>query len=397
MSANPSSSTEQLLRGYTGRISIVLALGMLTTNLGRQILPPLLPHLVEDLSITSSQAGFALTVLWAAFALSQYPAGRSSDDLTRKTVLMIGLLLMAASYTALGIAHSYYGLLIGAGLAGAGTGLYIITSRAYLSDLFVKRRGLAFGFNQATGQLGGALASGLAILAVAVATWRTSFGAIVLCLLGASVLLHYYSRESYVLASVDLPVWSSFTRVFQSRDLRLFVVSYSLFNFAMQSIIGFLPTFLQVVRGFDPAIASANYALLFVIAVPVMPFAGRVGDRFSKTYVAAGSLLAMACGLVAILSTNSIPGTALSTSLFAVGMWSFPPVMQAYLMGVFPDENIAGDFGVFRTIYLAIGSLGPSYVGIVAQGATYTVAFAGATVCILCGLMLLLYQIRTRY
>jgi fucose permease len=51
----------------------------------------LLPTLIESLSIGGSEAGLLLSVMWATYALSQYPDGRLADQLTRKTVIVVGL------------------------------------------------------------------------------------------------------------------------------------------------------------------------------------------------------------------------------------------------------------------------------------------------------------------
>ncbi|USZ69909.1 hypothetical protein NGM10_16010 (plasmid) [Halorussus salilacus] len=62
---------------------------------------------------------------------------------------------------------------------------------------------------------------------------------------------------------------------------------------------------------------------------------------------------------------------------------SFPPVMQTFLMGVFPDSSMGGDMGATRTVYLGVGAVGPAYVGYVAEVASYTAAFVGLAVCLL--------------
>jgi hypothetical protein len=52
-------------------------------------------------------------------------------------------------------------------------------------------------------------------------------------------------------------------------------------------------------------------------------------------------------------------------------------------MDTFPDGSMGGDLGATRTVYLGLGSLGPSYVGFVAGRVSYAVAFAGLLGCLL--------------
>jgi len=107
MNEPASEWDERLLFGKSGRVSIALALGSVSTELGRQLLPPLLPTIITDLGISPARAGFALTVMWICFSLFQYPAGRAADRLSSKTVLVAGGVVMMAGLMLLVIAEVY--------------------------------------------------------------------------------------------------------------------------------------------------------------------------------------------------------------------------------------------------------------------------------------------------
>jgi hypothetical protein len=49
--------------------------------------------------------------------------------------------------------------------------------------------------------------------------------------------------------------------------------------------------------------------------------------------------------------------------------------MLTYLMDQIPSTSLGGDFGVVGTVFIAIGSLGPTFVGVVAERAGYEAAF----------------------
>ena len=53
-------------------------------QIGRQIFPLLLDT-IEEFSITSFEAGIALSLLWGVYALCQFSGGRFSDVLSHKT------------------------------------------------------------------------------------------------------------------------------------------------------------------------------------------------------------------------------------------------------------------------------------------------------------------------
>jgi len=145
--------------GHTGHVSLVLALGWLATLLGRQAIPPLLPTISETLGLSSVQVGFALKAMMGLNALVQYPSGRLSDQLTRKSVLVVSLGLTTAGFCLLVASFTYSVFLLGVCLVGIGGGGYFTPARAYLSDLFVEKLGRVYGLQSASGMTGSMLAS----------------------------------------------------------------------------------------------------------------------------------------------------------------------------------------------------------------------------------------------
>ncbi len=388
---------ERLFTGYSGRLFLTASLGWLSIQMGRQLLPPLLPNIIDDLAITSTQAGFALTLLWGLYAIFQYPSGRLSDRLSRKTLLVVGMGFVCLGFLVVSRTVSYSTFLLGAAVVGVGAGLYPTAARALVSDLFVRRRGQAFGLHTSLGDLGNAAAAGLAVLAVAVATWQAAFVPMVVFVGGILFAVHVWSRESYAFETTSLGVRSTGRRLFGNARLRWFLLAYMLFAFTWQSTTGFLPTFLQAEKGFSVGLASTGFAVLFVVGMVVKPISGTLGDRVGRMTVAVGSLL---LGLIGIVGTLLVENTILlfaGIAVFAAGLMSFPPVMQAYLMDLFPDESMGGDLGGMRTLYIGFGSLGPTYVGFVGGLESYTVAFAGLGACLLVGAIIVAaYEFRYR-
>jgi MFS family permease len=116
----------------------------------------------------------------------------------------------------------------------------------------------------------------------------------------------------------------------------------------------------------------------------IMPIAGRLSDRAgSRVRVALGSVLLCMLGLAVTIFAAGTVLILVGLLTFAAGLLAYPPVMQAHLMDLFPTSNMGGDFGAFRTFYFGISSLGPTYVGLVAEFAGYAEAYGGLLVCLL--------------
>jgi MFS family permease len=394
MEGTTRRAEERLLTGASGRLLVVASVGWASIQGGRLLLSPLLPRITTDLGITNARAGFALTLMWGLYALLQYPSGRLSDQLSRKTLLLAGLSLGTLGFLALAATGSYVTFLLAAATVGVGAGLYPTAARALISDLFVERRGQAFGIHTASGDIGGAAAAGVAAVVIAAAAWRSAFVLPVILLVIVLVALHAWSPESIRVARVGLEVRATARRLFSGR-LLVFLFAYALFAFTWQSAVGFLPTYLQS-KGLSATFASGSFALLFLVGMVVKPVAGGLGDRFSRLTVAAVALLLGAAAMVVIVGSSTGPIVASGVVVFAAGLMAFPPVMQAFLMDVFPTESMGGDLGGARTIYIGIGSLGPTYVGVVADRAGFEYAFVGLVGCLVVSGLTIFALDRTR-
>jgi len=315
--------------------------------------------------------------------------------LTRTTVMVAAFGLLVPAYLVLTVTYSYLFFLLGAALAGIGAGLYTPSVAGLLSDLFVERRGRAFGINSASISVGGILASGLATLVLSIATWRSAFPPIVVVLVLLGLLLHYWSREGYEIDRPNLAIVSTVGRLVRRRRLRRTIVALVLLSVVYRGTVGFLPTFLQVEKGLPPELANSAYAGLFVVGMVASPIAGGIGDRWGHAIVAAGTVTVGLVGLGLLLFVDGLAFIVVAVLVFAFGLLGFWPVMNTYVMDSAPDSSMGGDFGAIGTIYIGLGSVGPTYVGIVADYHSYTVAFAGLSICLVVTIGLMLRLSRT--
>ena len=374
---------ERLLTGYTGRILLLVSAGTTVVMTTRLVLAPVLPRVIEDLGISPGLAGVALSVMWAMVALCRYPGGRLADRLSRKTVLAAGLVAATAGAALMLGARTYWTFLLAAAVLGVGIGLWLPAAVVSVSDLFVERRGQAYGVYEAFFNLGGVAAAGTALLVPAVLGWRDGYLAMVALLAVVAVLLHHWSAEPYEFEVPTLGLRETVGRVFATRRIRRLVVAFSLLAFANEGAIAFLPTFLQTETGLAPALASNAFAAFFVVGMLVNPLAGGLGDRFGPLRVATAAGLVSAVGIGLLVLADG-PAVALAgVAVLAVGLTANWPVMLAHLMDAVPSSSVGGDFGAVGTVFIAVGSLGPGYVGLVAERTGFEIAFLGLAACLI--------------
>lgn len=391
-----ASTEESLVSGYSGRVFLAIAVGWAGLRLGRGVLPPLLPAIIDGLGITPFRAGLALTTMTALNAGFQFLGGRFADAWSRKTVLAASLGVLLAGLAVLSGAVNYPLLLVGAGVVGVASGLFFVPMRAALADLFVARRGRAYGLNEGVGSAATVGAAGVAVVALDVATWRSAFApAFVLVVVGL-VVLHRWHREPYVAGRAEFQLRETVVNVLGAPRIRPLLVAYSLVVFAMKGAFGFLPAFLQAEQGFSPTLASAAYALIFVSGTVGMPLSGALSDRADRRAVSVAFVVVAAVGLAGVVVASETPLVLLAVVVFAGGVLGFPPVMQAHLMDAFADETMGRDFGGFKTVYLAAGSVGPSFVGYVAATEGYALAYLWLAACLVVAAAVVGLALRSR-
>lgn len=229
---------------------------------------------------------------------------------------------------------------------------------------------------------GGVLAAALAPFALAASTWRSAYLPVLLALSSVALVVHVWHREGYAIRGATLDVRGTVRRLATHEGLRPMFVAAALFAITWQATASFLPTYLRAAKGFPPGMASNAFAAVFVVGMAANPVAGRLVDYAKPADVAAGASAVGLVGLGAVLFATSTRSVGAAIVVFAFGLAAFWPALNAYLMSAFVGASRGGDFGAFRTLYIVVGSLGPAYVGIVAERASYELAFAGLAVCL---------------
>jgi MFS family permease len=379
---------ERPTAGQAGRLLATLSVGWAVLQAGRFVLSPLLPAIIDDLGITEATAGFAFAALGGVYALAQVPSGRLSDQWTRTTLIVPGLAVLVVGFLCFGLTESYPLFVLAAVVVGLGKGLFAIPSRALISDRYVERRGRALGVYAAGTDVGGLLASGVAVVVLGSVAWRAPFVPIAVVLAAVTLLFVRWSDEPYRVQRADLDLSTTARRLVASREARRTLAAYTLFYFMVGGFINFYPAFLAGTKGFSVGLASTTFALVFVVGFGVKPLAGALSDRLGRERVAAAGLGVGALALGALVVADSRVAVWATTVLLAVGYKAQFPLADAIVMDGAPDDGMGADLGAARALFLAAGAAGPAYVGVVATAVGYTAAFAGLAACLLVAALL---------
>lgn len=381
-----------------------LALGM------RLVFPAVLPYVRADLGIGNATAGLLVTLLWVAYALTQFPAGILSDRIEERRVLVASMLGGAVAVAVIGATSDLAGVLVGLLLYGVGTGLFATPRVMVVSDVYARRATTALGVVFASGNVGNTALPALLGVAAGVLGWRVGFLASAPLFVLSAVSLHLSvpattgpSRNdagSSVGAddpdgrdgpddrddpdcpddpdARDGPDGVGRVLVAAMAELRRQPVQYAtvalvLFAFAYQGLVGFLPAYLVDAKGLSPGLASVLFGAFFASGLVAQLAAGTLADAYGRRPLLVASLVAAVTGVVALTLVDGLPGVVALVVLLGLqlGFW---PVVNAYAYDVLSGDARGGVFGFVRTVYLCLGAAGPVVVGALFDTGRYDAA-----------------------
>jgi MFS family permease len=336
-----------------------------------------------------------MTIVWVLYAVIQYPGGRIADAHSRKMTMLAALAVAGLGYGVVSWAGTYALFLGGLILVGIGSALYPPAAYATTVELPGDSDGARFGILGASINFGGVAAAGLTTLFLAVAIWRTTLVALV----GIVVVLGVLKARFVTSANLDSSADSRgnvLSRVLGDPQLRVLLLSITLFTFAWQSVATTLPTFLRLGRDLPSMYATAAFGLLYGAGILLSPIAGAIGGHVGYSRVGVTLITVGGGGLGVLVVGHDPVVVGLGVVLLAIGFPPFLTVMEAYLIQLFAAESVSGDFGAGRALYIGLGSLGPAYLGYVTDLANYAVAYATLVVVLATSGVLLVVQSRRR-
>lgn len=134
------------------------------------------PLYIRDFGISEVGAGLIITTLYASSALLRAPAGKLSDKVGRKPVILSGLALSAIAIAFTSLFHSLSPLMVTAIFFGIGMGVAMPASFALVADLSSpERRGLTMGMTSSFLQAGIAIGATVMGIVAEISSFEVMF------------------------------------------------------------------------------------------------------------------------------------------------------------------------------------------------------------------------------
>lgn len=369
------SVRERLGWSYRHAALSLCVLSYLGIRFTQLVISPIVLDIVAAFGTTRAAIGTALTGMWAAYALAQLPSGVFADRFGGRRVVLLSLGLTGFSGLIAAVAPTF--LLFGGAvvLLGVGAGLYYNAATALLTRLF-DGYGTAIGTHRIGSQLAGVTAP---IVAVAVAVrfdwrWALIAGAVVPLVVfgGFAAVVKPTERDHGATPEVMNPA-------VLSNILRRPTIAYTtglavLGEFTALATMAFLPAFLQQFHGVSTSAAGtlfAGYSAMIGLAGPI---SGAVSDRLGRQMTIFGTMVAGVTGYLLLTGFSGLPVVILGTACIGIAMSWIPPI-QSRIMDLLGAGERGVGFGIVRTIYILLGSLGTTVVGTAADRVGWGAAF----------------------
>lgn len=365
-------------------ILIILAAGNFAQLGSRLLISPLIPAILEDFTISKSEIGIALTGMWAMYALFQFPSGLLADRIGKARVIVAALSLTSLGGILIAFAPTFQSFRLLVVFLGVGTGMYLSVAGSLLTDL-LEREGQALGFVTAGGAFAGLVAPLVASLVTSTSGWRQAIlvWTVLPFAVGATLayVAHIAPLETDDVAHADggnvkiRETLSLLTR--PAIQYSVFLASITMYSW--QAFASFLPTFFVEYLDFTATFSGIVFGVFFLFSALLQPVMGFASDRFGRDVVLLGCLVLVASSLgLLLLGPTAVQALPITVALGVGCSWA--GVVQARFMDNIPDSSRGPGFGLVRTIYLLVGSLGSGVTGTLADtvGWTSAIGFVGA-------------------
>lgn len=363
--------------GYRHTVLTLAMLAFFVTFFARLVFSPVVPFIVEDFAISNTEIGFALTGMWLAYGLSQYPSGILADRFGEKSIILLAVGGTALAAMIIAGVPIFAVFVVFAVLLGAFAGLEYSVATVLLSRTF-DDMGMAVSVHSLGAPLAGLLAPVAGAWVGIHFGWQTAIAVAVVLSIPVFTLIAWRVRPTEP-RHPDRPVREGFELSTIVPLLRRRPVLFSIglaitATFVLNGTISFLPTFIVNHRDQVPVFAGVLFSGYFVARGGFQLLVGHLSDQYGRDLALGLCMLASTAGLTTFVYGPGIAAVVAAALMSGLGAAYFPALDPRFL-DVIEEEEKGSEFGLVRTIYVMAGSTGSIGVGLLADLYGWATAF----------------------
>jgi FSR family fosmidomycin resistance protein-like MFS transporter len=360
---------------HTGKI-LALSIGHFIHDVYSSFLSPLLPLLIEKLSLTLTQAGFLSTIMQLPALLNPY-IGVLADRISVRYFVILAPAMTAVPMSLIGVAPSYSILLLLLFITGISVSIFHVPAPVMIAQLSASRKGRGMSFFMTGGELARTIGPLVAVAGVSLLGLEGFYPVMIFGL--TSTFWLYLKLRDVPVGDVHTKRNLSALQTWRKLRYILWPLTLILFSrgFMHAAMTAFLPTYINQETG-NLWLAGIALTLFEVAGVAGVLTAGSMSDLFGRRKTLLVSLIgAPLCLFVFTLSGGWFRIAALLVTGFT--LLSTTPVMLA-LVQEHGRHSPAAANGLFMMISFIARSAVVVVVGFIADRiglqATYLISAA---------------------
>lgn len=342
----------------------------------RNVAGALAEPMKAEFNLSDSDIGLLGSAFIWLYAIIGVPLGRMADRLSRKTILMGGLIVWSALTAMNALAQTYAHLMISRLGVAIGEAAVAPTAASWIGDLFpVEKRARALAFFMLGVPIGGALAYFCSGPAAQAFGWRNALviaAAPALLLVPALTFLKEPPRgasEKHAASTEHVSMWS----VLKIPTLWWIIASGALLNFNMYAYGTFLVSLF--VRTHKETLATAGIIVGAIYAIGGIAggsLAGNLGDRIIRTSrngrMRVAAIIALGGVPLAYLGIIQEQGSWLAAAVLLALAYgacnSYYGLVYSSIQDIVPPSLRASTMSIyFMFMYMCGASMGPLLTG----------------------------------
>lgn len=381
---------------YRTAVVAVCTLAFFATMAARLAISPVVPIIGDAFTVSNGAIGFALSGMWLAYALSQFPSGLLADRYGERSIILVAVSGTAVASGLLAAAPSYPIFLVGTVILGGVAGLHYSVATSLLTRT-MENTGSAIGIHTAGAPVAGLLIPLAAGVVGASLGWRWAVAIGVVIAVPSALLFLAVVRPTPP-ARPDVSVWSRLRlkpilEVLVRPSIALTVGLSACGAFVWQATASFLPAFLIEHHGYSESLAGALFSAYFLVQGVAQPGLGALSDRIDR-YPAAALALGIGVGGYGILvAASGLYLTVVAIVCAGLAMSWGAALLPKFMDHLGEEERSAG-FGLIRTVYMVLGASGSVVTGAAADLLGWSWAFLGLALLLVGMLTVLLGAMR---
>jgi multidrug resistance protein len=350
---------------------IILCVEVIIMMMGIGLVSPILPQYARTFGVNMTMIGMLITVFGIARMLVDIPAGRLTDKIGRRPVLVVGPLILSLGSIGCAISDTYWIFLAFRFVQGIGSAMYTTAAMVMLADISTdENRGRLMSFYQGCVLLGAGLGPTMGGFIAQYFGLQAPF--YVFAVMGGIASLWAYFSLPESRPAIIEPA-SKAERSTSNKPVKALLRNT---DFILISLItfGVFVTRQGAQNQILPLLASdrlnsneaqIGFALTVVALIQLVSIfvSGKYSDRAGrKGFITIGGYI-LVISLLMLTAVDSVRFLLLSCIVMGVGIGMCGTISSAYVADIIPRENYSIGMGTYRAISDLGFVLGPVFLG----------------------------------